>query len=61
MHTVIYSGCSVSQSVQCGDERVAIAMDPIVATLWRDLGASWSAISSRIVSAHRQLHICLTN
>ena len=39
---MIYSSCSVSQScdtVQCGDERVAIAMDPIVATLWMGFGS----------------------
>ena len=44
------------ETVQCG-ERVAIVLDPIRATLWRDSGASWSAINSRIVSAQPQLYL----
>ena len=60
-YTVIYLGHSVPQSgdtVQCG-EGVAIVLNPVMATSWRDSGASWSAISSKIVSARLQL--CLSD
>ena len=60
-YTMIHLGRSVSQSgdtVQRG-EGVAIVLDPVMATSLRDSRASWSAISSRIVSAHLQL--CLSD
>ena len=60
-YTVIHLGRSVPQSgntVQRG-EGVAIVLDPVMATSWRESGASWSAVSSRIVSAHLQL--CLSD
>ena len=58
---VLHSGHDVPQSgdaIQHG-ERVAIALDPLLATAWRDSGGTWSAISSRIVTARLQL--CLTS
>ena len=59
--TVLHSGRSIPQSgdaVQRG-EGVAIVLDPLMATSWRDSGGKWSAISSRIVSARLQL--CLND
>ena len=59
--TVLHSGRSVPQSgdaVQRG-EGVAIVLDPLMATSWRDSGGKWSTISSRIVSARLQL--CLND
>ena len=50
---VLHSGHSVPQSsdaVQCG-EGVAIVLDPLMTTSWRDSGRIWSTISSRTVSA----------
>ena len=58
---MLHSGRSVPQSgdaVQRG-EAVAIVLDPLMATPWRDLGGKWSAISSRIVSVPVQL--CLND
>ena len=52
-YTAIYLGHSVPQSgdaVQHG-EGVAIVLDPVITTSWRDSGVLWSAISSRILSA----------
>ena len=57
--TVLHSGRSVPQSgeaIQRG-EGVAIVLDPFIANAWKDSGSVWSAVSSRIVSAH--LRLCL--
>ena len=55
--TVLHSGRSVPQSgdaIQRG-EGVAIVLDPLMATAWRDSGGTLSAISSKIISARLQL------
>ena len=62
-YTVIHSGRSVPQSgdtIQRG-EGVAIVLDLVMATSWRDSGALWSAISSRIVSACLKLCLSVSN
>ena len=59
--TVLHSGHDVPQSgdvIQRG-EGVAIVLDPLMGRLWRDSGKTWSAISSRVVSARLQL--CLVD
>ena len=53
---MLRSGHNVPQS---GDAVQRVEGVAIVATSWRDSGRTWSAISSRIVSAHLQL--CLSN
>ena len=54
--TVLHLGCSIFQSGDAVQHFEGLA---IVATSWMDSGATWSAISSRIVSGHLQL--CLSN